>query len=177
MRLALAPIAYADEIMLAAVADREDVVATYKDVDFSDVQFLIHHFDQVQDRKEGFAVLVHFRTLVALLRIFNRQFVQAELKPHLLELLLGCIFKSHPYKAVRADDVVVNILDRDVGKLATVLIGNAVDQHGNFPVTRACRASTICLATRYGGLTRSWRGSVRPRRIHRSRTCDDTRRR
>jgi hypothetical protein len=55
--------------------------------------------------------------------------VQAELRLHLDELFLRGVLQRHPGEAAGLDDELADVIDRAVGELGAVLIGDAVDQH------------------------------------------------
>jgi hypothetical protein len=66
--------------------------------------------------------------------IFNRQFVQAKLFLHDFKLGRLRIRKSDPNKAVGLINKEMNLVNRDIGELASVLIGDTIDEHcGNLP--------------------------------------------
>ena len=59
----------------------------------------------------------------------DREFVQFELFPHLLEFGGFGLLERNPDEAVGTADVGAYVLNRDFTQLAAVLISNAVDQH------------------------------------------------
>ena len=71
-----------------------------------------------------------FGPLVALARVLDGELVQAELVRHLVQLLARGLEQRDPDEAVRPADVLADVLDRDVGDLAAVLVRDAADQHG-----------------------------------------------
>ena len=66
------------------------------------------------------------------LRILDRQRVQIELRLHRGELLRRRVQQRDPDEAFRPADVSADLARLDVGQLAAVLIGNAVDEHDRF---------------------------------------------
>ncbi len=67
------------------------------------------------------------------MRVLDRQRVQVELRLHRSELLRGRIPERNPDEAFRPADVSADLARLDIGELAAVLVGNAVDEHGSSP--------------------------------------------
>src|SRR5689334_4093283 len=107
----------------------------------------------MQHREQGFTVLLDFRTLMALARVLDRELVQVELLCHLVELRLRGLEQSHPDEAIGAMDVFADVGDRNVGELATVLVGNATDQHdrGRGKTWSAAIITTRCATAKATG--------------------------
>jgi len=83
----------------------------------------------MQHREQLVAILLQLGALVAVARVLHRQLVQAELALHLQQVLLGGVAQRHPDKAAGPGQVVVDLALGDVGELAAVLVGDAVDEH------------------------------------------------
>jgi hypothetical protein len=66
---------------------------------------------------------------MAVMRVFDREIVQTELALHRFQLVSIRIPQGDPDKTIGAVDVVVNLTDRNVGKLPAVLIRDTIDQH------------------------------------------------
>ena len=77
----------------------------------------------------GKAGLFCHTPLVAVARVLDREFVQAELRAHFLQLGVRGVAQRHPDEAIRSNDIIADIGDRNVGQLFSVLIGDAIDQH------------------------------------------------
>ena len=84
--------------------------------------------DRVQHDEQRVAVLLDLRPLVAVARVLDRELVQVELLLHLLELGLGGVLERHPDEAAGPREVVADLAHVDVGELAAVLVGDAVDR-------------------------------------------------
>ena len=85
--------------------------------------------------KSDSPVLFDLRPLMPVAGIFNRQFVQAKLFLHGFELGGLRVRKSDPNKAVGLVDEEMNLVNRDIGELAAVLISDTIDEHcGDLPV-------------------------------------------
>ena len=80
-------------------------------------------------------VVVFWLLLVGMARVFDRQIVQTELVLHRRQLGIGRVAQRDPDEAIRPADILADIGNRDVGELLSVLVGDAVDQHG-VPRTR-----------------------------------------
>ena len=75
------------------------------------------------------AVLVDLRPLVALLRVFDRQLVQAELFLQRRELGRLGILQRHPDEAIAPGEMRAHLGQRNVGELLSAIVGDAVDDH------------------------------------------------
>ena len=84
----------------------------------------------MQHGEHDVAVLLDLRPLVAVARVLDREVVQAESCCIFVELFVGGIAQRDPDEAIRALEVVADVLDADVGELLAVLVGDAVDEHG-----------------------------------------------
>jgi hypothetical protein len=68
--------------------------------------------------------------------IFDGQLVQIKLSLHGCKLRRLRIRKSDPDKAIWLMDIEVNLANLNIGELAPILIGNAIDKHcGNLSVS------------------------------------------
>ena len=74
-------------------------------------------------------IFFYFWPLVAVLRVFNREFMQPELLLHRLKLSRLGIRERDPDETVRAGDIGTDFTYRNVGELAAVLVSHAVDEH------------------------------------------------
>ena len=86
--------------------------------------------DRVQRREQRVAVLLDLRPLVPVPRVLDRELVQRELLRHLVQLFVRRLEQGDPDEAVAAAHVLADVLLRDVGELAAILVGDAADQHG-----------------------------------------------
>ena len=133
--LTLGARAHGAEADLRAVTHREHVVGTDEDIDFADQELLgavvvLHFLDRLQDGEQRIAVLLDLRALVTLARVLDGELVEAELERHLVQLLARGLEQRNPDEAVRTADVFADVLNRDVGDLAALLVRDAADQHG-----------------------------------------------
>jgi hypothetical protein len=113
---------------------REHVIATDEDVHLADDEVAVGGLrvdvHRLQDGEHARTVFLDLGPLVALARVFDGQFVQAELLGHHRKFVVVGVDERHPDEAIGPDHVVRDRLDADVGELAPVLISDAVDQHG-----------------------------------------------
>ena len=84
---------------------------------------------------------------VAGARVLDRERVQVEFPAHLVDFGIGGVEQCHPHEATRPGEVVVDLALRDIRELLAVLVGGAVDEHGekesgNFFVPE-CYSDTI----------------------------------
>ena len=128
LRLALGARAHAEKALLAVQSHREHVVAADEDVDLADLQLVTDHVDGVHHDEQQVAVFLDLRPLVPVARVLHRQRVQVELLLHRGELVLGRIAQRHPHEAAGALQVVPDVALVDVGELAALLVGDAVDE-------------------------------------------------
>ena len=138
LRLALAAGADVAEALLRPVAHRQDVVAADEDVDLAAGQLVVRPFgrrlERVQDDEQRVVVLLDLRPLVALARVLDGERMEAELRRHLVDLFLRRLEQRDPDEALGPRHVVADVGHRDVAELLPVLVGDAVDQHGRFPI-------------------------------------------
>ncbi len=85
LRLRLAAGPYVVESFLDAAAHRQEVVGAGEDVDFADAQLVTVELDHVEYSEQRVTVLLDLRPLMALLRVFHGQGMQAKLFLHLLQ--------------------------------------------------------------------------------------------
>ena len=90
---------------------------------------VLDHLDRLDDGKQRIAVLLDLGPLVAFARILDRELVQPEFRGHLVELRGRRVDNGDPHEAVGPAHVFADVLDRDVGELLSVLVGDAGDQH------------------------------------------------
>ena len=128
--LALAARAHFLEAALGVLPDRQHVVAADEDVDFADAELLARHVDGMQDGEDGVAVLLDLRPLVAVARVLHRQLVQVEFVLHGGQFRGVGVLQRHPDEAVRSVDVGLDLALGDFGEFPAVLVGDAIDQHG-----------------------------------------------
>jgi hypothetical protein len=141
VRLALGAGAHAEEALLRSVARREHEVRADEDVDLAHHQLVGRlQLDRVQHGEERVVVFLDLRPLVAVPRVLDGQVVQAEFLLHLRELFGRRVLQRDPDEAARALEVLADVVDRAVGELRAVLIGNAVDQHGRLLGSAGARA-------------------------------------
>ena len=100
-----------------------------EDRDLAGLQVVAGRLDQVQDDEQRRAVFVDLRPLVALLRVFNRQLVKAELLLQRRQFLGLRILERDPDEAIRPLQVRADFAERDVGQFLTAMVGNTVDEH------------------------------------------------
>jgi hypothetical protein len=130
MRLALAARPDILKALRRPVAYREHVVLADEHIDFPDEQFtFVVELDGMEHREERIAVLLDLRPLMAVLRVLDGEFVQAELLRHVREFARAGLLQRDPDEAVGQVPVSIDFVDLDVGELAAVLIGRAIDQH------------------------------------------------
>ena len=130
VRLALGTAAHTEEVGLRAVAYREHDVRADEDVDLADQQLAVGaDFHRMQDGEQFVVVLLDLRPLVAVPCVLDGEIVQAELRLHLGELVLRGVLQRHPDEAAGPGDELADVVDRAIGELAAVLVGDAVDQH------------------------------------------------
>jgi hypothetical protein len=130
VRLALRAAAHLQQALPAAVADGQHEVAAHEDVDLAGRELVGgRQFHRVEDGEQRVAVLLDLGPLVPVQRVLHREFVQVELVLHRVQLLVGGVLQRDPDEAVRPRQVLADLRDRNVGELAAVLVGDAVDQH------------------------------------------------
>jgi hypothetical protein len=86
----------------------------------------LHH---LQHHEKRFVVLFDLRPLMPMAGIFNRQFVQTKFFLHDFKLDRFRIRKSDPNKAIGLVDKKMNLVNRDIGKPAAILIDDTIDEH------------------------------------------------
>ncbi len=107
------------------------IVRADKHVDLADQQLVVViHLDRMHDCEQRLAVLFDLRSLVAHQRVFDSEFVQAELFLHHAELVRTRVLQCDPDEALGPRNVLADVFDRDIGELAAILVGRAIDQHG-----------------------------------------------
>ena len=132
-RFTLTALAHAKKTMGAAIAHRHHEIFADENRQFARRPLTLFQMRQCHDDKEGRGIFFYLRALLAMAGIFDRQIVQIELVLYLPQLLVGGITQRDPDKAARPQQPLVDLLDGDVGQLASVLVGHAVDQHVMFP--------------------------------------------
>ena len=130
LRFAFAACTHLLKAALCLTAHREHVVATREHRDLSHAQFFRRGLDRLQHRKQAVAVVLDFRSLVSIARILDRQWVQVELRLHLLQDQRVGIAQRNPYQAVWLRDIAVNFGRLDVGLPVAVPVDDSADQHG-----------------------------------------------
>jgi hypothetical protein len=60
--------------------------------------------------------------------------MQTEFNLHYSQLIMTGVPKCNPYKAVRLNYIVADISYWNILELVAILIGNAIDQHSEFPI-------------------------------------------
>ena len=126
------------------------------------VHLAVLDLEQVHHDEDGVAVLLDLRPLVAVARILDGQLVQAELAAaSATQLVVGGVAQRHPDEAFGPVHPVADVLDRDVGQLAAVLVGDAVDQHGG-GLSCSARASSHAARARRRARRRSAAASSQP---------------
>ena len=66
---------------------------------------------------------------MALLRVFDGQFVQAEFVLQRSQLVWFGVFEGDPDEAVGPGEILPDLTQRNVGEPLAALIGNAIDDH------------------------------------------------
>jgi hypothetical protein len=107
--LALAAFAHVLEPLFGAAANRQHIVAADEDIDLADLQFVVDDFDRMQHGEQRIPIFLDLGTLVAMLRIFHRQFVQAEFPLHLGEFFGSGLVQRDPDKTFRPADILADI--------------------------------------------------------------------
>jgi hypothetical protein len=120
---------------MRAVADSQHVVRTDEQIDLAGDEVVaavgsLFALDRMQDGEQRIAVLLDLGPLVAMARVVDRELVQAELLRHFVQLVHRRLEQRHPDEAVGPAYVLADILARDVGKLAAVLVRDTADEHG-----------------------------------------------
>jgi len=131
-RLAFAARPHVGEAAFCLAPNRKHVIRSDKDFCFTDAELVFGKLDYVQDDEQGLAILLDFRPLMTVLRVFHCKLVQPEFTLHNIELFRLWVFERDPDKAVRPAQILMDLPDSDVGQLAAVLIGCAIDEHGFF---------------------------------------------
>ena len=83
----------------------------------------------MQHGEQRIPIFLDLGTLVAMLRILHRQFVQAEFPLHLGEFIGSGLVQRDPDKTFRPADILADIFFHNIGKFFTVFVRNAADQH------------------------------------------------
>ena len=121
------------EAVRRLAAHRQHVVATDEDGHFADDEVAVRvgrvDVDRLQHGEHARPVFLDLGPLVALPRVLDGEFVQAELLGHQREFLIAGFEQRHPDEAIGPDDVVRDCFDADVGQLPAVLVRDAVDDH------------------------------------------------
>ena len=128
--LLLASPAHFGKTQLRVTADRDHVLGSDENGDFAGLQIRTGRLNQVQDDEQRRPVLVDLRPLMALLRVFNRQLVKAELCLERRQLAWLRVLQRDPDEAIRPQQMRVDLAERNVGELLTVMVSDTVDEHG-----------------------------------------------
>ena len=83
----------------------------------------------MQNGEQGIAVFLYLGALMAVLGVFDRQFMQPELTPHFSELVGRRFVQCHPHEAFRAADVFADVFLADSGEFFAVFVCDTADQH------------------------------------------------
>jgi len=129
LRFALATRAHVDESAFPMAAHRQNVVFSGEDVDLADFDFVAGKLDGVLHHEQRIAIFLDLGTLVAVVRILDRQFVQVEFLLHRGEFAGPGIQERHPDEAIGTAYVVADFVGLDVGEFTAVLVCGAVDEH------------------------------------------------
>ena len=86
--------------------------------------------DGVQHREQRIAVFLDLGPLMAVTRIVDGELVQPEFLGHLVQFGRLRFEQRDPHEAIRPAHVFADVLNRYVGELAAVLVGDTADQHG-----------------------------------------------
>jgi hypothetical protein len=129
LRFLLTSVAHVGKSALRSAAHRQDIVFTDEDLYLTDVEIAVGRLNHLKNHEKGFAVLFDLGPLMAVLCIFDGQLMQAKLFSHRFELRRLRIRESDPDKAVGLVDKEMNLVNRNISKLAAILIGDTVDEH------------------------------------------------
>ena len=105
LRLLLAAAAHFGKTQLRVAAGGDHVLRADKHRHFAGLQLLAVLFDEVHHDEERRAVLVDLRPLVALLRVFNRELVKAELFLQRRQLRRFGVFQGDPDETVGTSEI------------------------------------------------------------------------
>jgi hypothetical protein len=95
--------------------------------------------------EQAFAVFLDLGPLMTVVGILDRQRMQPEFLAHFFELGNGRIAQGDPDETAGLLQVVADLLDVEVGQLAAILVGDAVDQHGGLPFGIAASLSLVAV--------------------------------
>src|SRR5262249_22009278 len=108
---------------------------------------IVSDFNHMQNHEKRLPVFFDLGTLVPLAGILNRQFVQRKFRLHGFKLRWLGILYGDPNKAVGLVDEEMDLINRDIGKLAAILIDDTVDEHvmsfRKLSVDLKCRAALV----------------------------------
>ena len=116
-----------------------------EDADFTDRKIGMDNLYQVHHHEQRFTVFLDLGALVSVPGVFDRQIVQPEFLLHFIELAIGRIAQRNPDETVWLFKIFADILNGWFGELDTVLVGNAIDQHGGL-----CRSVTSARSISFG---------------------------
>src|SRR5579864_1868219 len=119
---------------LRAMTHRQHVARADEQVDLADLELLapvleLDHFGRVQHGEQRIAVFLDLRSLMPFARILDGKLVQAELLRHLVELLSRRLEQRDPDEVIRPMHVFADVLDGNIGDLATFFVGDAAHEH------------------------------------------------
>ena len=131
MRLAFAAVAHVDKAVIGAVAHRQHVVGPDEDIDLADLNSSpsISMVLSTQNNSSPYSSILG-RWLVLRASSTARS-CRPNSCSHHGQFAGAGVLERDPDEAVRARQVVADRLDRDVGELSSILIGDAVDQHAD----------------------------------------------
>ena len=114
-----------------AVADRHDVTGADEQVRLAalDPLLLIVPARRAQDQEEPVAVLFQLGPLMGLVRVLDRQVVQAELALHAAQFVLRWLEEAEPDECAVALRPLADLVESHVGDPAATLVRRAVDDH------------------------------------------------
>jgi hypothetical protein len=114
-----------------AVADGHHVAGADEHVRLAELDLAVLHLRRAQDDEERLAVLLELRALVGVARVLDRQLVQAELVPDLVEGGVLGLVQPDPHELSRDLQDLADVVEGDVAALAALAVRSAVDDgHG-----------------------------------------------
>jgi hypothetical protein len=129
LRFLLTSVAHVLKPALRSAAHGQNIVFADEDRHFADVEVVVGRFNHLKNYEKRFAVLFDLGPLMAILCIFDGQLMEAKLFSHGFELGRLRIRERNPNKAVGLVDEEMNLIDRNIGKLAAILIDYTIDEH------------------------------------------------
>jgi len=132
IRLLLGATSHIGKAVFGVMPNRKDIVVAGEDGDLPCLEVSAINFHDRQHDEQRLPVLLDFGTLVAVTGVLYCEFMQSKFFLQDVQLTGVGVPHRDPHKAIRSEDVIADVAERNIRQLHPTLICDAVDEHARY---------------------------------------------